>query len=50
MSVWQVTAGPDADWCQVIRYRDDAARPDFQVGSMAEFVVVHQAHLRGETA
>jgi 2-haloacid dehalogenase len=28
---------------------NDAARPDFEVLSMAEFVVMHQAHLRGET-
>lgn len=26
----------------------DAAKPDFQVASMAEFVALHQAHLRGE--
>jgi 2-haloacid dehalogenase len=28
----------------------DAAKPDFQVASMAEFVALHQAHLRGEPA
>lgn len=28
----------------------DAAKPHFQVASMAEFVALHQAHLRGETA
>jgi len=37
---WGATPVPDVG--------DDAKRPDFQVASMAEFVALHQAHLRGE--
>jgi 2-haloalkanoic acid dehalogenase type II len=29
--------------------RGTAAKPDFEVASMAEFVILHQAHLRGES-
>jgi 2-haloacid dehalogenase len=36
---WGATPAPAAG---------DAAKPDFQVASMAEFVALHQAHLRGE--
>jgi 2-haloalkanoic acid dehalogenase type II len=39
---WGATRAPDV--------AGDAAKPDFQVASMAEFVALHQAHLRGEPA
>jgi 2-haloalkanoic acid dehalogenase type II len=38
---WGATPAPDV--------AGDATRPDYQVASMAEFVALHQAHLRGET-
>jgi 2-haloacid dehalogenase len=37
---WGATPAPQA--------REAAARPDFEVASMAELVALHQAHLRGE--
>jgi 2-haloacid dehalogenase len=39
---WGATPEPQA--------KADLTKPDMEVGSMADFVVLHQAHLRGESA
>jgi 2-haloalkanoic acid dehalogenase type II len=39
---WGATPAPQA--------QGSATKPDFEVASMADFVILHQAHLRGEVA